>query len=315
MHCPEFTFSKLPIFLYTYRVPTFYKGGIYLIIYFSLISLVFIYYAFYKGNHNTHHVVINRVTPFPINDDSPTENSIRVLQLSDLHLEHISISPEELYRSLKNEEFDLIALTGDFLDRPKSIPKLVSYLKVLEELNPRYGMYAVFGNHDYKLSKKYFGQLKETLKMFNVETMQNENKVIDVNGNLIQLIGIDDHHSKKHDMFRSYTGITDKAFKFVLTHDPNIVVHMKNYHFDYLISGHFHGGQICYPKPYHLQKFGKLVRLNLIKGLIRYDGKVFYINEGLGQTGFNIRIGSRPEITIHEINISSENELVLETAI
>ena len=48
--------------------------------------------------------------------------------------------------------------------------------------------------------------------------------------------------------------------------------------------------------------------MNMIKGLHTYDGKPFYINEGLGQTGVNIRVGSRPEITIHELTLKpSEN--------
>ncbi|MCY9457309.1 metallophosphoesterase, partial [Bacillus inaquosorum] len=29
--------------------------------------------------------------------------------------------------------------------------------------------------------------------------------------------------------------------------------------------------------------------------------KPFYISEGLGQTGVNIRVGSRPEVTFHQI--------------
>ena len=34
-------------------------------------------------------------------------------------------------------------------------------------------------------------------------------------------------------------------------------------------------------------------------------------NEGLGQTGVNIRVGSRPEITIHELTLKpSENQAV-----
>ncbi|SIA96504.1 phosphodiesterase YaeI [Mycobacteroides abscessus subsp. abscessus] len=76
---------------------------------------------------------------------------------------------------------------------------------------------------------------------------------------------------------------------------------MKDYKYDYLLSGHFHGGQIHWPKPYHLAKMGKLVRMNMVKGLHYHNGMPFYISEGLGQTGVNIRIGSRPEITFHEI--------------
>ncbi|MDQ0256791.1 putative MPP superfamily phosphohydrolase [Evansella vedderi] len=277
-----------------------------MILYFLLIIAVFIYYFIYIANRNTRQISINTITPLPI---EATDNSqtppLRVLQLSDLHLEHISITPADLYNTLRNEKIDLIALTGDFLDRPKTIGKLIPYLKVLQQLNPTHGTYAVFGNHDYKLRKEPFERLKETLEKYGVTTMMNENTLVDIHGYSLQLIGIDDHHSKKHDIKKAYEGVNNQHFRLVLTHDPNIVLQMKDYDFDYLLSGHFHGGQICYPKPYHLKKFGKLVKLNLIKGLIRYEGKVFYINEGLGQTGINIRVGSRPEITIHELNISA----------
>lgn len=90
------------------------------------------------------------------------------------------------------------------------------------------------------------------------------------------------------------------GINLVLTHDPDIVPHMKDYHFDYLLSGHFHGGQIHWPKPYHLAKMSKtLTERNMIKGYHEWEGKPFYINEGLGQTGVNIRIGSKPEVTLH----------------
>ncbi|MCY8451114.1 metallophosphoesterase, partial [Bacillus spizizenii] len=32
-----------------------------------------------------------------------------------------------------------------------------------------------------------------------------------------------------------------------------------------------------------------------------HHDKPFYISEGLGQTGVNIRVGSRPEVTFHQI--------------
>src|SRR5690606_24864151 len=99
------------------------------------------------------------------------------------------------------------------------------------------------------------------------------------------------------------------GYQLVLTHDPNAVLHMKNYSFDYLLSGHFHGGQILYPKAYHLAKMGKLPKMNMIKGLHEYDGKTFYISEGLGQTGVNLRVGSRPEITIHKLYTQASEKL------
>ena len=104
--------------------------------------------------------------------------------------------------------------------------------------------------------------------------------MIFVQGTRVNIIGIDDFSTKRSNMETSYEGIKPGT-NLVLTHDPNIVLHMKKYHFDYLLAGHFHGGQICYPKAYHLVKMGKLARMNIIKGFHIQDGKPFYINEGL----------------------------------
>lgn len=272
----------------------------------KILLLTFIAFLFFyllkKAYRNTHDVIINKIK-IDHSDSNLYNPSLKILQLSDLHLENISISAEQLYEKLKGESFDLIALTGDFLDRKRTIPKLIPYLKVINKLNAKHGIYAVLGNHDYVLRKKNLQTLVETLEHYNCTVLKNENDTINVHGKVVNIIGIDDFSTKRSNLSAAYTDMKS-GHNLVLTHDPNVVLHMKNYHFDYLLSGHFHGGQICYPKAYHLVKMGKLARMNIIKGLHMHDGKPFYINEGLGQTGLNIRVGSRPEITIHELALS-----------
>ncbi len=272
---------------------------------FFIVLAMFLLFFIKKAYKNTKDIVINKVK---VNKalSSGHRPKLNILQLSDLHLENISISPAELYEKLKDEPIDLIALTGDFLDRKRTIPKLVPYLKILNKLNAKYGIYAVLGNHDYVLQDKNLQTLIETLEQNNCNVLQNENKIILVQGKPVNIIGVDDFSTKRSNLESSYDGVVE-GINLVLTHDPNIVLHMKKYHFDYLLAGHFHGGQICYPKAYHLVKMGKLARMNIIKGFHIQDGKPFYINEGLGQTGFNIRIGSRPEITLHELSLASSN--------
>jgi uncharacterized protein len=275
-----------------------------------IIGLVIIlYFSIKKAYKNTKDIVINKCT-IDSELSSGHHPKLKILQLSDLHLENISISPNELYEKLKDEPIDLIALTGDFLDRKRTIPKLIPYLKVLNRLNATYGIYAVLGNHDYVLRRPNLQKLIDTLETYHCNVLQNENETLHVHGTSVNIIGIDDFSTNRSNLASSYDGIK-LGTNLVLTHDPNIVLNMKHYHFDYLLSGHFHGGQICYPKAFHLVKMGKLPRMNMIKGLHTYDGKPFYINEGLGQTGVNIRIGSRPEITIHELTLKpSENQAV-----
>ncbi|MYL56647.1 metallophosphoesterase [Virgibacillus halodenitrificans] len=266
-----------------------------------LLVVILLCYYFYIGFKNTHDVVINQ---FELAKEAAnnTDVSLQILHISDMHLENISITPQELYKELKGCPVDLIALTGDYLDRKRTIPKLIPYLEALNKLNPQYGSYAIFGNHDYVLKEPHFNRLKDLLNEYGFQTLQNENKIIDLDGQKINIIGIDDYSTNRSDIEKSYQGIED-GYRLVLTHDPNVVLDMAEYDFDYLLSGHFHGGQICWPKPYHLVKMGKLVRMNMIKGLHDYQGRPFYISEGLGQTGVNIRIGSRPEITYHRVFI------------
>jgi predicted MPP superfamily phosphohydrolase len=279
-----------------------------LMITFLVTGLIF--YGYKKGNRNTKDISIQYLEAVSTNPSNSNTTNLSVLHLSDLHLENISISPEELYDKVKHQHIDLIALTGDFLDRKRTIPKLTQYLEVFQKLEPTYGTYAVFGNHDYVLRKEPFQQLENLLQEYGCQTLRNETITINTKEGILNIIGIDDFSTKRSNLVDSYKNVVD-GYKLVLTHDPNIVMHMKEYHFDYLLSGHFHGGQICWPKPYHLVKMGKLVRLNMVKGLHYFDGKPFYISEGLGQTGLNIRVGSRPEITFHQVSVSNAQSLEL----
>ncbi|MFZ3578957.1 metallophosphoesterase [Virgibacillus sp. DJP39] len=257
------------------------------------------YFAVTKAYKNTQDVLINKIDQTQ-NKSDPTLN---ILHLSDLHLEHISISPEQLYENVKGEKIDLIALTGDFLDRKRTLPKLIPYLRVFRKLNAAKGIYAVLGNHDYVLNSNNLQKLIETLEEHDCKVMQNESDTIHIHGRPVNIIGIDDFSTNRSDLKASYKELKN-GMNLVLTHDPNIVLHMKKYYYDYLLAGHFHGGQICYPKAYHLAKMGKLTKMNMIKGLQSLDDKPFYISEGLGQTGVNIRVGSRPEITFHQLSVS-----------
>lgn len=268
----------------------------------SLLILLFILLSIflYKANQNTKDIKLNKIQLST--KHSSNHSYLSILHLSDLHLENISITANELAEKLQYEKPDIIALTGDFLDRKRSIPKLEAYLKVLQQIKPKHGIYAVLGNHDYVLSQNNLQKLIQCLTRYGCHVMQNSSLTIEINKQLINIIGVDDYSTNRSDLKKSYQSIQE-GINLVLTHDPNLVLEMDNYPFDYLLAGHFHGGQIRYPKAYHLAKMGKLPRLNMIKGMQMHNDSPFYISEGLGQTGINIRVGSRPEITFHEIAI------------
>ncbi|MET3698405.1 hypothetical protein SAMN05877753_10946 [Bacillus oleivorans] len=272
--------------------------ALYLILFISTLLIL------YKAYKNTQKAVLNKVKLPTLDSHQQQDSLLHILQISDMHIEKISILPEQLYNKLADEKIDLIALTGDFLDKKRTIPKLIPYLKVLQRLNVPCGIYVVFGNHDYVLNQKDFEMLRDVLEKYGCKILQNQHESIFFEGKRVNIIGVDDFYTKRSDLRKSFSGLKE-GYNLVLTHDPNIVLNMKDYHYDYLLSGHFHGGQIHWPKPYHLAKLGRtMMRMNMIKGLLYYDEKPFYISEGLGQTSINIRIGSRPEITVHQLSLN-----------
>ncbi|SDW09548.1 hypothetical protein SAMN05444487_101283 [Marininema mesophilum] len=223
---------------------------------------------------------------------------LRILHLSDLHMEKLSITPEALLKSVSGKSIDLIALTGDYMDTAPMQKRFLEYLEVLQTLKPRYGTYAVFGNHDYCIADHLPALAKEMEKRGCI-VLKNEHRTIQLGRRKLNIIGIDDYYTGRSDVDKAYAGVGE-GINLVLTHDPNIVLDM-GYHFDYLLSGHFHGGQIHWPKPYHLKKMGKLPHLNMISGLHYHEERAFYISDGLGQTGVNLRLRCRPEITVHSL--------------
>lgn len=81
----------------------------------------------------------------------PTLQGLRILQLSDLHLDE-NTSPSFLQQVLESAQAlnpDIVVFTGDFLCYAR-MKDATSLLRFLNAFNPLYGCYAVLGNHDYE---------------------------------------------------------------------------------------------------------------------------------------------------------------------
>lgn len=133
-----------------------------MIYFISACTMIAFIYFLRKAYNNTKDIQVRNINP--TSDAAGNKSTLSILHLSDLHLEHISISPAQLAAKLRNEPIDMIALTGDFLDRKRTIPKLDPYLRVLQSLEPAYGVYAVLGNHDYVLDENNLTALKTCWK-------------------------------------------------------------------------------------------------------------------------------------------------------
>jgi uncharacterized protein len=256
------------------------EGVVVMVFFFIFISLFFIFFIlptiWLKIENLDHSMGVNK----------------KILQISDLHVEKLRISPNKLKRVIESNKPDYIFLTGDYLREEKSFKLLSEYLEVIRD--SQIPTYAVFGNHDHYLPKVLL--LKEFIEGFGIVVLVNES--IEMDG--FTLIGIDDYGTGVDDEKIAFNRVKPSDKKIVLSHEPNIVLVMSN-KFDLLLSGHFHGKQINIPYLFTILPRGDLPKQGIYKGLHKSPLGNFYISKGLGQTGWNMRFLVRSEVTIHKV--------------
>ncbi len=214
----------------------------------------------------------------------------KILQISDVHVEMLRIRPGKIKRILQTENPDYLFITGDFTQNEKYIPRLEPYLEIIRDSG--IPAYAVLGNHDYRLAD--VGVLVQTLRSYGVAVLRNESVQLDD----FQLIGIDDYCTRHSDIDRAFRDAVPGKPKLIMTHDPNIVLEIRN-RYDYLLSGHLHGKQFNVPFLFKLKYKGELPLRGIYKGLHHSQNGTFYISKGIGQAGLNLRFLVRSEITFH----------------
>jgi predicted MPP superfamily phosphohydrolase len=221
---------------------------------------------------------------------------IRVLQISDLHVEKNRISPRRLNRIIREENLDYIFLTGDYTEKPRYLAKVERYIEAISSVG--IPVYAVLGNHDHRLKLDKLEQMLRVFKKNGVHLLDNEA----VKCGSFQLVGIDDLSSNKSKIEKAFEKVDNDPTipTIIITHDPNIVLHIDR-EFTYFMAGHFHGMQFKVPFMYKFIKKGKLARDGITEGLHRSAHGPYYISKGIGQAGFNARLFIRSEVTIHEL--------------
>jgi hypothetical protein len=239
-------------------------------------------------NIRTEHVVIN-TTKLPKGVDR-----IRIAQISDVHL-GLLVRKERLgliLEKVKTAAPDILVSTGDLVDG--QINNLEGLADMIKEINPRYGKFAVLGNHEYYAGLKQAIAFK---KAAGFTLLRGEGISID---GIINLIGVDDPAAKYFNGYdesmerRLLASFPRERFTILLKHRPLINKDSLGL-FDLQLSGHVHKGQI-FP-------FSLLTKIYYPKdaGLLRVNGGILYVSRGSGTWGPPIRFLAPPEVTVIDI--------------
>jgi hypothetical protein len=219
---------------------------------------------------------------------------LRILQISDPHLDWDPAFADVLIRRLREVEYDLCVLTGDF--RAKTYGPYGNAINELARVRPHLtgAVYGVMGNHD---SIRMLPALEDQ----GIDMLINESVSIEREGARIFLAGIDDPHYFRLDNFEDAAAdIPVDAVSILLSHSPEAYRRAATAGFDLMLSGHTHGGQICLPGGIPLITNADCPR-RYCRGAWQYRDLRGYTSSGSGSSLVDVRFNCPPEITIHRL--------------
>ena len=260
-------------------------------------SLVF--YLYYEIHHVEVKRYVVRIANLPEEFDGFT-----ILHMTDLHSKWFGDKQQDLLKIIKSQRYDMVAVTGDLVDRHN--PDIAPALVLLDALKDK-PIFLVSGNHDWATGFA----LREPLKARGIVVLENNSQKVEKDGASIEFIGIEGNFYTGNRILDEtlarigYSEATKNGTKILLAHMPDIFPHARRRKMDLVLAGHTHGGQIRLPI------IGAVVAPN--QGFFpKYDyGKfqegsaTMIISGGLGESTIPIRVMNPPEIVL--VTLTSGN--------
>lgn len=230
-------------------------------------------------------------------------DGLKIVHLSDLHGHEYGEGSRDLLALVRGEEPDLILVTGDLIDQKSQLSMASALARGLAAVAPTY---YVTGNHEWALGTGAVKELKSLLAQGGVSVLSNQYQVLERNGEKLVLAGVDDPNgyadqTTPEELYTRIQGEAPGLFTVLLAHRNDHFGQYANAGYDFILSGHGHGG---------------IVRLPFFGGLIGTDRRFFppwdagvytvgsstlFVSRGLGNNtvpfkGF--RLFNRPELAV-----------------
>lgn len=249
------------------------------------------------------------LNPYTITSSRLPENfdGYRIAHVSDLHNAQMGKDNEKVLSMLRQADPDIIAITGDLIDsRNTNLEIALQFVKEAMKIAP---CYYVTGNHEARVSE--YDLLKAGMVSAGVVILENDQAEINIDGNAITLIGIDDPSFQTDYLFGDSDAVinakltelhTDgNGFTILLSHRPELFSTYTAHDVDLVLSGHAHGGQFRIPF------IGGVVAPN--QGLFpEFDAGIYtdgntnmLVSSGVGNSIMPFRVNNRPEIILVEL--------------
>jgi uncharacterized protein len=223
-------------------------------------------------------------------------HGLRVVQISDIH--HGLFLPKEwlseAVRQANRLNPDIIALTGDFVTYSRR--NIGPAAELLGRLRARYGVFAVLGNHDFRVDA---AAITEALRRQQIDVLRNRHVTLWFGGESVYLAGVDDY-GYGADLRRAMRGVPREAATILLAHNPRVIHLASRHNVSLVLSGHTHGGQVNLPLLGTV--YGRSPeRLRYKIGWDRMAATQIYVSRGIGTIVLPWRLRCPAEITHLEL--------------
>ncbi|MBD3236238.1 MAG: phosphodiesterase YaeI [Candidatus Eisenbacteria bacterium] len=229
---------------------------------------------------------------------------IRILLLTDLHWSR-SVPLALIDRAVRlglDERPDLVCLAGDYVTvrQRRDLAPLSATLAPLAQAAPAL---AVLGNHDGGAWSRAHGGASDTraaeemLARAGITLLENRARTLEVAGQRLRVGGAGDLWAERFAprQLGEALGRGGAERTLLLTHNSDVKTHLAETHWDLLLCGHTHGGQVRLPL------VGALVvplkDRRFVAGRGTWRERWIYTSRGVGSL-FGVRWGCRPEVSL-----------------
>lgn len=231
----------------------------------------------------------------------------RIAHVSDLHNTQIGENNEKILTILREADPDIIAITGDLIDsRNTDVEIALQFVQEAMKIAP---CYYVTGNHEARKSE--YNKLKSGMESNGVIVLEDSNAEINIDGNTITIIGVNDPSFQTDYLFGDSESImntklaklhtNEDGFTILLSHRPELFDTYVAHDLDLILSGHAHGGQFRIPV------IGGVVAPNqgffpeFDAGIYTEGNTNMFVSRGIGNSILPFRINNRPEVILIEL--------------